>query len=220
MNDTRSAVAAFDRLIEDALKDVPPIPPVIRHEPGAKIPFYGVEEVEIIEDADGKEVDFHMVVRNLGMWVVTAAFDLAGNLITNLQLKRGVNQYTIQLAPGGVKLTDDNLGPEEVIMAAQPTFIQETGYAGGSWKYLGYVNVDDNKVRNAANTHGLRAHLVLATGLKRVAAPQPKSTEFYRLQLISRDQFPALMQSRFLTETSAVTCLYKAFAELGMLSWI
>ena len=194
-------------------------PRVIRTHEGAEIPWYGTELVEIRE-IDGEEHDFHLIKRNLGLWIVTAAFDVEGNLIVVTQLKYGVNEVTVQLSPGGVKFPPQAVPTQaQVIQLAQEGFTQETGYAGGSWTYLNRLNVDDNKQRDITGKHGLWAHLLMATDVVEVSAPRPKSTEFHEVVKIPPRDFQGLMKSPYFREVSAVSCLYEAFLRLGIINW-
>ena len=196
-------------------------PEVVGTEEGATIPYFGTELVEYRDLGGGKPpADFHLIRRNLGLWVVTAAFDRDGNLIIVAQFKYGVNEVTIQLSPGGAgKPKVPNPTLEDIIAQAREKFTEETGYGNGNWGYLGGVNIDDNKMRDASGTGPLVAHMLIASDVEKIAEPEPKDTEFYEVLNVPPSDFQALLDSPYLVEVSARVCLLEAFRRRGELAW-
>jgi hypothetical protein len=212
-------VPGFERVVHRLQETIGSGPPVLRSYDGVEIPWLGTELVEWRE-IDGKEVDFHLLKRSLGLWIVTAAFDTEGNLIVVTQLKYGVNEVTVQFSPGGVKYPPQQVPTEsQLIQLGQEGFTQETGYGKGDWTYLGSVAIDDNKLRDITGQHGLSAHLLMAVDVVKQGTPQPKSTDFYEVVKIPPQDFPQLLASPFFRETSAVACLHKALLHRGIISW-
>ncbi len=210
----------FEQAVLAARERIGSGPPVVRSVGGVVIPYYGQELIETRQLPDGSQIDFHLLRRTLGLWIVTAAFDVYGNLIVVLQYKYGVNEVTIQLSPGGVQPPKGVELTQDVILGlAAEGFRQETGYGAGQWRYMRGLNVDDNKVRKADGSGPLTAHLVMATDLRLLAAPQPRSTDFYEVLVVPPREFRALVESPYLTEISAAACLYEALARRGMMFW-
>ena len=132
-----------------------------------------------------------------------------------------MNQASWELPPGGIGKLDPKATLEEITEKTRQTYLKETGLGDGNFKYLGNIMIETGKYRGAgADDHGLRAHLFLATDLKRMQdTRKPNPNEIMETLLVPLDEFPEVLASGFFVEESAVVCAYKALIELGTLRW-
>lgn len=193
-------------------------PVILTEVPMSEIPYFGTVVRQVRE---GMENPFYLIDRTLGTWVVTAAFRHDGCLLIQPQFKNGVSEVTIELPPGGCgqPVEDD---PQLVIAQAADVFTRETGYAyyRSRVEYMGWINVDDQKMRVTLpdGTHRpLKAHLLFAPDIIQVGDPKPKPTEFYEHIWVRPDEFGELIDSPYLVEASARACLEMAFRRYKLL---
>jgi hypothetical protein len=212
-------VLSFERAVLNARREIGPGPPVTEEREGATIPYLGTERIFTLDLGGGEQTDFHLLQRTLGLWAVTAAFDDRGHLVAVLQLKQAAGEVTVQLSPGGAGKMEGRPTTSDIINRAEEVFSQETGYGEGDWCYLGDAYIDDNKMLGP-DGGPLRAHLLMATRVRQISEPQPRSTDFYRVVTIPPEEFGPLLRSPYLKEVSAKLCLQTAFMELGILQLV
>lgn len=81
--------------------------------------------------------------------------------------------------------------------------------------------IETGKYRGAGpGDHGLAAHMFLATDLRQIAdARELNANEIMETLFVPLDEFAEVLDSGYFTETSAVSCAYKALVRLGQLRW-
>jgi hypothetical protein len=207
-------------------------PKVGEIELGEKIPFFGRLLHYVLQTPRGDE-EYVSLERNFGWSVVFGVTDGSNNggrpqVITNVQWKPGINDIEWGMSPGGVGKMSAGATWEWLLARTKVIFGKETGYEYGTWEYLGSTNVESGKYRGPSPTsHGLRAHMFLATGLVWSSDPQPVENEIMDKLLVNVDQFFAeVLDARhpdglyYFNEISAQLCAEKAFRRLVRLGLI
>lgn len=190
-------------------------------EEGDKIPFFGKTLNYQLATGNGTE-DYTSILRHFG-WSVAFGVTAGPNPMvpTLIQWKPGVNQASWELPPGGIGKLASDATILEIIRLTKAAYLTETGLGGGTFNHLGRVLIETGKYRGAsADDHGLAAHLLLATDLEPVQdARNPNPNEIMETIMVPLTEFPAVLESGFFVETSAVACAYKALLALGHLSY-
>lgn len=115
---------------------------------------------------------FERIVLESVDWVNCVAIDGDGRLVMVRQFRFGVGHTTLETPGGMVDAGEDSQ------TAARRELLEETGYGGGSWRYLGAVEP------NPA-IHDNLCHHWLGTGVERMADPEPGAGEHIRVELMS-----------------------------------
>jgi ADP-ribose pyrophosphatase len=115
---------------------------------------------------------FERIVLESVDWVNCVAFDGDGQLVMVRQFRFG-SRYTTLETPGG--MVDPG---EDSLTAARRELVEETGYGGGQWTYLGAVEP------NPA-FHDNLCHHWLGEGVEVVQAPEPGTGEHLQVELMS-----------------------------------
>lgn len=135
---------------------------------------YLTVENHVVQCPDGSVIDdwAWIVTPN---YITVATIDEGGMFICFRQTKYTVDGTS--LAPVGGIIEDG----EEPLAAAKRELLEETGYEASEWRCLGTFPVDAN--RGAGN-----ANLFLATGARKVAAPDADDLEEQELLRLTREE--------------------------------
>jgi ADP-ribose pyrophosphatase len=131
-------------------------------------------------------------------WVNMVAVTADQQLVMIRQHRFGVGYVTLE-TPGG--MVDEG---ETSLEAAQRELLEETGYAGGDWSYLGAVEP------NPA-FHDHLCHHWLAQGVTRLQAPTPGRGEHIAVELMSQAQMSAAVRSGELRHALALSALSRVY---------
>jgi 8-oxo-dGTP pyrophosphatase MutT (NUDIX family) len=138
-------------------------------------------------------------------WCCVVALAEDGRLVLVRQWRHGAQRWSLEL-PGGVMDPEDS-GP---LAAGQRELLEETGYGGGEWRVVaaGHANP-------AIQTN--RLHVVLATGLRRIAPPAPEPTEAIRVECLEVPQVLAGLAGGLIGQSMHVGAICLGLAAAGRL---
>jgi ADP-ribose pyrophosphatase len=147
----------------------------------------------------GAEHDFHVV--SMADWLMVVALTKEGKLVLVRQYRHGSREVGLEV-PGGLHEGAD----ERTAKGAARELIEETGYGGGTWAFLGELRPQPALLSN-------RVWIYLATELELKAEPQPDSAEDIDVVLLAPEQIPACIASRQMN--NAITVAALALAHFG-----
>lgn len=135
-------------------------------------------------------------------WVNCVATTDTGEVLLVEQYRFGVGALTLEPPGGTVEPA------ESPIEAAQRELLEETGYGGGDWSYLG--SVEPNPA-----LHPHLCHHVRAVGVRQLEEPAPTPGEALRVRLVSPTRLCAEVQAGRVRHALAITALARVFDLFG-----
>ena len=144
---------------------------VLETETILETPWVTVRKERIV--TGGKETDYYIATRGSGVMVLAVTAD--GEAVMVREYQHGCRSFVLQLPRGG-------MAPDEsLIEAARRELLEETGYSGGGFKYLGAVYIDPVWSLD-------QLHLFATEGAERVAEPSRDDTELMEVELVPLDK--------------------------------
>ena len=131
-------------------------------------------------------------------WINVVALTEEGLSIMVDQYRFGIGARTLE-TPGG--MVDPG---EDPLTAAKRELLEETGYGGGEWTYLGAVEPNP-----AIHPH--LCHHFLADGVVKLAEQEPGPGEAIGLEFLSLDRIRAAMADGRLRHALALSALARVF---------
>ena len=129
-------------------------PPLWRHvnsEHGPQIPLFNVR-YDWLENPRTREVLKRLVLETPD-WVNIVALTPENRVVMVRQFRFGIGKITTEI-PGGIVDPGETSGE-----AARRELLEETGYTGGEWEYLGAVEANP-AIQNNLCHHWLARHVV------------------------------------------------------------
>ena len=133
-------------------------------------------------------------------WVNVIAIDREGRFVMVEQYRHGLQEVFTELVAG---VAEKGEAPLE---AAQRELLEETGYAGGTWRLNTVLSANPGSQNNLS-------YSFIATGVERVAEQHLDETEDVAVRLLSRDEVLQLLRSDTLKQALMAAPLWKYFAE-------
>lgn len=133
-------------------------------------------------------------------WVNVIAIDREGRFVMVEQYRHGLQEVFTELVAG---VAEEGENPLE---AAQRELLEETGYAGGTWRLNTVLSANPGSQNNLS-------YSFIATGVERVAEQHLDETEDVAVRLLSRDEVLQLLRSDTLKQALMAAPLWKYFAE-------
>lgn len=131
-------------------------------------------------------------------WVNLVALTPTGEIVMVRQHRFGV-AYTTLETPGG--MVDEG---EDSLTAARRELLEETGFAGDDWSYLGAVEP------NPA-FHDHLCHHWLARDVTRIRDPQPTAGEHINVELLPEARLVAAVRDGEIKHALALSVLSRVF---------
>ena len=147
----------------------------------------------------GADRDFHVI--RMVDWLLAVALTEDRQLVMVRQYRHGSREESLEL-PGG--LQDGDPAAESAEQGAVRELAEETGYGGGTWRFLGQLRPQPALLSN-------RAWIYLARGVRPTRAPDPDAGEDIEVVLLDPRDIPARIASGEINNAMTVAALGLAF---------
>jgi ADP-ribose pyrophosphatase len=165
-------------------------------EAGPEIPLFRIRYDTMQHPSSSAE--FKRLVFESSDWVNVIAITTEGKVVMVEQYRFGIGGLTTEPVAG---LIDPG---EESLDAGKRELLEESGFGGGSWRYLGSVQA------NPA-THNNLCHHWLAEGVTFVQEPSPDEGEAIRVHLMSLDDIKEAIADGRLKHPLGLSALSRVF---------
>lgn len=142
---------------------------------------------------------FKRLVLEADDWVNVVALTPDGKCVMVEQYRFGIGGLTIEPVAGMIS------PGEESLAAAKRELLEETGYGGGEWRYLGAVQP------NPATQNNL-CHHWLARDVDVVQLPEPDAGEAIRVHLMTPAELRGAVESGCIQHTLALSALSRVYS--------
>ena len=163
---------------------------------GPELPLFDVRLDDMEHPASG-DVLSRLVLSSVD-WVNLVALTATNESVMVRQFRFGVSYPTLE-TPGG--MVDPG---EDSLTAARRELVEETGYTGGEWQYLGAVEP------NPA-IHDHLCHHWLARDVIRTRAPENTAGEHIEVVLMDEDGVRRAVQDGTIRHALALSALARVF---------
>lgn len=164
--------------------------------PGPELPLFTVRFDDMQHPETG-DVLSRLVLQSVD-WVTLVALTDAGDAVMVRQYRFGVGYPTLE-TPGG--MVDPG---EDPLAAAKRELAEETGYTGGTWRYLGAVEP------NPA-IHDHLCHHWLAEGVALTGPQQTSAGEQIRVELLTESSIRRAVSDGTIRHALALSALSRVF---------
>ena len=163
---------------------------------GPDIPLFRVRLDNMQHPTSAEQ--FERIVIEAPEWVNVVAITADGRIVMVEQYRFGIGDLTIEPVGGTVDAGEDSLD------AAKRELLEETGFAGGDWRYLGSVEA------NPA-IHNNRCHHWLVEGVEAVQAPTPDAGEAIDVHLMTLAEVKQAFTSGRFSHSLGVSAMSRVF---------
>lgn len=170
---------------------------VLDSEYAFKCPWISIRKDHVRMPSGVEIPDFY--ISELPDWVNIIAITKDGKFIIEKQYRHGIQKVCYELCAGDVEPDEDPLS------AAQRELLEETGYAGGEWSYLGSFATNASGANNYC-------HSFLVKGVELKASQHLETTEDIELQLLEEKDIKELLLHNQIPEGVMAAPLWEYFA--------
>ncbi len=154
-------------------------------------------EIFAIEEEKYKNSNFYRLI--CPDWVNVIPLTKEGDVVFVVQYRFGIKKNTLEIPGGQMDLRDKD--PRE---AAKRELLEETGYFGKSWEYLGYVHPNPAIINN-------KCHTFLVKNVKKVAEIKNDANEETEVFLKPLKEVPKLILNKKITHSLVLNAFHLFF---------
>lgn len=162
-----------------------------------KSPWINVRMDHIKMPSGVEIIDFY--VSELPDWVNVIAITVDQQYVIEEQYRHGIKRVCFELPAGNI-----NSG-EEPLNAARRELLEETGFSGGEWSYLGSF------VPNASGANNV-CHSFLALNVEKSDEQQQETTEEIKVHLMCEKEVRAILNKGLMPEGVMAAPLWQYLA--------
>ncbi len=155
--------------------------------------------VDKVQLPDGRINPEHYVLE-YPEWVNVIAVTTAGQMVLVRQYRHAIDEVLLELCAGVCEAGET---PEQ---AARRELLEETGFAGGSWREIMTIGQNPSICDNIT-------HCFLAEGVERVAEQSLDESEDIEVVIMSRDAVRAMLDRNEMLQALMAAPLWRYFAE-------
>ena len=155
--------------------------------------------VDKVQLPDGRINPEHYVLE-YPEWVNVIAVTTAGQMVLVRQYRHAIDEVLLELCAGVCEAGET---PEQ---AARRELLEETGFAGGSWREIMTIGQNPSICDNIT-------HCFLAEGVERVADQSLDESEDIEVVIMSRDAVRAMLDRNEMLQALMAAPLWRYFAE-------
>ena len=133
-------------------------------------------------------------------WVNVIAVTKGGEYVFIRQYRHGLGETCMEIVAG---VCEEGEQPEA---AARRELMEETGYAGGTWRELMTVSANTSTMTNLT-------HCFIATGVERAGGQHLDRTEDIEVHLLTEDEAFALLSEDKIRQSLMAAPMWKHFYE-------
>lgn len=160
---------------------------------------------DTVELANGRVLDDYYVFE-ICEWATIVPITREGQLVLVEQYRHGTGRVTLEFPAGLVDSQD-----ESHLTTAQRELMEETGYTGSQWDFIGTYHLGPSKIQNSF-------HIYCARNCELTCPQQLDHTEDIRVVLASPAEFDRLLEERRVSDVDSVIgylqCLRKGYLSL------
>lgn len=160
----------------------------------ARTPIFSLLSERRVGPKPGQRQDFYVLT--CPDWVNVVAIDRAGRVLLIRQPRYGSERTELEIPGGAVE------HGEGAVAAGRRELLEETGYGGGRWRSLGWVQPNPAFHRN-------RCHVCLARGVRPVAPPRLEPAEQIRVVKAAPSRLPGLVARGRITHALVIAAFYR-----------
>ncbi len=165
-------------------------------EAGPELPLFRVRFDTMQHPTSG--TCFDRMVLETPDWANVVAITADKKIVMVEQFRFGIGDLTLEPVAGIIDAGEDSLD------ASKRELLEETGFGGGHWRYLG-------SVQSNPAFHDNLCHHWLAEGVEEVQAPQPDAGESIRVHLLTLDEVRHAVTAGRIRHTLGLSALSRVF---------